>query len=333
MDQDRGGIMGKNKSKTMVQLAVSIAATWGWGFSLLNGLTIVRGRGIVPFIIWGTCNALALLIFGVFVQKYPLTLQTADSKGVLIFTTLVRVFSVWIQMSAIYETIVNVGYPEWAGQTVAYSLGAIYIIAMFFRGIWGSVRDDNLGWILLQVSIFSVILVGAKNNSFLATEVKTGVDQIGWALWSGLLLIGGPFVDLSLNQRAKIGMRDGKMKSFNIAFILFFVYQAFVLFLGLFKFNSIMDHMLIVAVYALAISTLNSDAVSLQHIKGRKFGLILGLTAVALWQFVKFIGFFNLWQIIANIRIFFAAYIVIKTLKENKKKEKMELKGKFEWEK
>ena len=23
--------MGKNKSKTMVQLAVSIAATWGWG--------------------------------------------------------------------------------------------------------------------------------------------------------------------------------------------------------------------------------------------------------------------------------------------------------------
>lgn len=42
MDQDtRGGIMGKNKSKTMVQLAVSIAATWGWGFSLLNGLRII----------------------------------------------------------------------------------------------------------------------------------------------------------------------------------------------------------------------------------------------------------------------------------------------------
>lgn len=246
--------------------------------------------------------------------KFPRVFDMQDHWVLLIFTTLVRIFSVWIQMSAIAETIVNIGYSETAGQITGYALGALFIVSMYRRGIWGSVRQDQAVWYLTILAIIAIIAIGGPTGGFNGQAPSFGGSYIPWGLWSGVLLFGGPFVDLSLIQRGKIATRDGMQRSFKIASGMFLVYQALILVMALAKFNHVMNLIFLLAVSCLAIGTLNSDAVALHRLRGRKQGLIIGLITVACWQFVKVVGFFNLWQIIANVRIYFALFIVASTI-------------------
>lgn len=307
------------KKGTNLYLAVSIAATWAWGHSLLTGMNVVNNKGIFPFAIWGTMNALALWFFGGFIKRYPRMFELQNHKAILSFTTLVRVFSCWIQMSAMYETLLATGYGEVAGQVGAYIVGAILILLMYFTGLRGSIFTDQFQWYLMQGCIIIITMFGIGLNTYKGHELVLGINQVPWAIWGGILLMGGPFVDLSNIQRAKIVHEKKLNKAYLYAFIVFFIYQAGIFIMSLFGFSKIMNIIYLVCVGLLAASTMDSDAVALHQIAGRNKGLLIGLTTVATWQFVKVIGFFNLWQIIANIRIYVAVFIMSLTIYRTKK--------------
>ena len=99
---------------------------------------------------------------------------------------------------------------------------------------------------------------------------------------------------------------------------LLYLYQAGIFIMSLFGFSKIMNIIYLVCVGLLQLQ-LWFDAVALHQIAGRNKGLLIGLTTVATWQFVKVIGFFNLWQIIANIRIYVAVFIMSLTIYRTKK--------------
>lgn len=295
-------------------LAASIAASWAWGFSLLTGLTVSQERGIIPFIIWGVANSLALYIFGKFLFRFPKIMKVESGPIVVHFTTIVRVFSIWVQMSAIYETLLKLGVSNLISQTIAYGVGAFIVVSMYRWEINGSMFTDQIQWIGLKVCTAAIILLGLLSGAELQPIVWSGVGQIKWALWAGVLLLGGPFVDLQNVQRARIVYGEGRKKAYTTAFWLFLAYQALIFGMSVFNFNFIMNLLLVLAVFFLATSTMDSDVVALHEIKGKKFGVFLGLLTVAMWQFVKVIGFFNLWQIIANARIWVALIVVVMTI-------------------
>jgi hypothetical protein len=296
-------------------LAATIAVSWAWGFSLLTGMTVTQEKGIIPFAIWGTCNAFALAFFGWFAFKMPKLFSVQDSKFVLGFTTLVRVFSIWIQMSAIYETMVKTGFSDVTSQIGAYATGAIIIYYMFMRGIRGSMLLDQIQWYSILLCLAAIIGIGSYQGSYQFAELSWGTDKtILWSMWTGFLLLGGPIVDLQNIQRGKIAYKYNMKRAYFIAAMMFWVYMALVFVMASFEMNLIMSMLLLLAVFNLATSTINSDAVALHEIKGSRVGVIAGLSAVALWQFVKFIGFFNLWQIIANMRIWVAIGVVVFTI-------------------
>lgn len=43
--------------------AMSLAASWAWGTSLVVGMQIIQEKGIIPFLIWAVANSLALPLF------------------------------------------------------------------------------------------------------------------------------------------------------------------------------------------------------------------------------------------------------------------------------
>lgn len=311
-----------SKLKNEFYLAVTIAVSWAWGFSLLNGITVTQEKGIIPFIIWGTANAFTLAFFGWFAFNFPKLFSVSDNKFVLGFTTIVRVFSIWIQMSAIYETMMASGFSNIVSQIGAYLTGAIIIYYMFRRGIKGSMFMDQFGWYIIIASVIGIIILGTVNNTyqFEALSIGTG-STITWAIWNAILLLGGPIVDLQNIQRGKIAYKYNMKRAYLISAFLFWGYMGLVFLLSAFEKTFSMQILLLIAVFFLATSTLNSDAVALHEAKGSRVGVIAGLLAVLLWQFVKWIGFFNLWQIIANLRIWVAVSVVIATIVWTKKQK------------
>lgn len=325
----RKGIEIKNQFKKMKTVSpaimgISIAAGWGWGFSMLTGMTVVQERGVIPFAIWGLANALALLFFGWFLSRYPKILNVSSNKYVTAFTTLVRIFSIWIQMSAIFETMNKLGIDPNISKIFAYGSGILFVVSAFTKGLPFEIKIDGLqGGIILTCVLVNIGIGLTTSNISETTMLLKSTKEIPWALWSGLLLLGGPFVDLSNIQRAREVHQHKHLKSsYTIAFIYFTVYMASILIMSIFKFNNLMNITLLIAVIMLAHSTLNSDAVALHEIGGRKFGLALGLVTIIAWEFVKVVGFFNLWQIIANIRIYVAIAVIVWTIIKTKKYKK-----------
>ena len=82
---------------------MSLAASWAWGTSLVVGMETVQTKGFIPFLIWAIANSLAIPLFGFIAYRIPNLEKVVNSKIVMIFTTIVSIFCLWIQLNAIYQ--------------------------------------------------------------------------------------------------------------------------------------------------------------------------------------------------------------------------------------
>ena len=57
---------GLLKRNTTLFYAMSLAATWAWGTSLVVGMETVQTKGWIPFIIWAVANSLANVILTIY---------------------------------------------------------------------------------------------------------------------------------------------------------------------------------------------------------------------------------------------------------------------------
>lgn len=296
--------------KRSLYLGGTIAAGWSTGMSLIFGMTVISERGIIPFAIWGFFNAFALMFFGYLIFKFPSIFRVADSKYIKWFTVLVKIFSIWIQMSAIYEIGMMAGIPSNIAMAVSFVSGIVFVLIVYRLGLNGSMYTDQFQWYLAYAGVLIFIVLGLKSGGFSA-PIWGDAYNVKWAVYTGFLLLSGPLVDLQNWQRAKIVYREKLTLAYPFAFLLFLFYMILVLFAGMFEVTHIMSVFIFVVCFLNGTSTLDSDAVALHSIKGAKFGVVIGILTVLTWQLVKSIGFFDLWQIIANLRFYFALAIVI----------------------
>lgn len=306
--------------KRSLFLGATIAAGWSTGLSLIFGMTVIAERGLIPFAIWGFFNAFALTFFGLLIFKFPSIFNVADSKYIKWFTVLVKVFSIWIQMSAIYEIGMMAGMSSGVAMIVAYATGFIFISAMYWVGLNGSMFSDQFQWYLGSAAVLVLIVLGLQSGGYAVREWGTSYNIL-WAVYTGFLLLSGPIVDLQNWQRARIVYKEKLKPAYLYGSLLFLFYMALVFFAGMFEMTNIMLIFVFIVCWLNGTSTMDSDAVALHEVRSKKTGFIIGLATVISWWIVRVIGYFDLWQIIANLRFYFALAIVIGAVYLTKKSQ------------
>ena len=320
------------KKRSTFMYAMSLAASWAWGTSLVVGMQTVQTKGLIPFLIWAIANSLAIPLFGFIAYRIPNLEKVVNSKVVMIFTTIVSVFCLWIQLNAIYQYLCNLEFiTELVAKIIAMSVIFVMTVALYKDGLVKSIFLDNPLWSLCYVLLLILVILGFATNVERYTIVNfTDKSQINWALNSCLILFSGPVMCIQNWQMAEKLKSENKMKAHYLAGVLFAIYMAFVGVLANFKFTGIMNIILILIVLCVALSTADAAIVGIQKIANKKWGTAISLLAIASWNWVIPMGVMGLWTTMGNMRKYVAAvciiiavamYFINKNKKENKKTE------------
>ena len=293
--------------------AMSLAASWAWGTSLVVGMETVQTKGIIPFLIWAIANSLAIPLFGFIAYRIPNLEKVVNSKVVMIFTTIVSVFCLWIQLNAIYQYLGNLEViNELVAKIISISIMLIMTFALYKDGLIKSIFIDNPLWSLCYILLFVLAICGFVGHVETYDIAKyTDKSQIGWALNSCLILFSGPIMCIQNWQMAEKLKKENKMKAHYLAGVLFAVYMAFIGVLANFKFNGIMNIILILIVLCVALSTADAAIVGIQKIAKKKWGTVISLLAIASWNWVIPMGVMGLWTTMGNMRKYVAAVCII----------------------
>lgn len=301
------------KKNSTVYYAMSLAASWAWGTSLVVGMQTIQEKGIIPFLIWAIANSLALPLFGFIAYRIPNLSKVVNSKVVTIFTTIVMMFCLWIQMNAIYQYLNNLEFmTDIVSKIIAISVITLMVFALYKDGLVKSIFIDNPIWSCCYVLLIVLIICAfAFNVETFNIVGLTNNSEISWALNSCIILFSGPIMCIQNWQMAEKLKEEKKMKAHYLAGGLFAVYMALVGCLGFFKFNGIMNILLIMVVLCVALTTADASIVGLQKIAGKKIGAVIALVAVALWNFVADLGVMGLWTTMGNMRKYVAGACIL----------------------
>ena len=301
------------KNKSSFFYAMSLAASWAWGTSLVVGMQTIQEKGIIPFLIWAIANSLALPLFGFIAYRIPNLSKVVNSKIVTFFTTIVMVFCLWIQMNAIYQYLNNLNFiTDIASKIISIAIMIFMVIALYKDGLVKSIFIDNPLWFLCYALLFVLLILGfvfQVERYSLVSVVNQ--KEISWALNSCIILFSGPIMCIQNWQMAEKLKAENKMKAHYTAGLLFALYMAFVGCLGYFHFNGIMNIILVLVVLCVSLSTADAAIVGLQKIAGKKTGVIIALIAIALWNFVSSMGVMGLWTTMGNMRKYVAGACII----------------------
>ena len=322
-----------NKNSTFFY-AMSIAATWAWGTSLVVGMETIQTKGIIPFLIWAIANSLAIPLFGFICYRIPNLDKVVNSKIVMIFTTIVTIFCIWIQLNAIYQYLCNLEFiTDFMAKIISIAIMIFMTLALYKNGLIKSIFLDNPLWSLCYILLIVLLIYGIIANVETYNIVSyTNENEIWWAINSCFILFSGPIMSLQNWQVAEKLKQENKMKAHYLAGILFAIYMAFVGILANFKFNGVMNIILIFVVLTVALSTADSAIVGMQKSVGKKWGTVISLIAIGCWNWVIPMGVMGLWTTMGDMRKYVALICIIvsiglyvaqkKPLKFLKKKEK-----------
>lgn len=328
------------KKRSTFFYAMSLAASWAWGTSLVVGMQTVQTKGWIPFIIWAIANSLAIPLFGFIAYRIPNLERVVNSKVVMVFTTIVCIFCLWIQLNAIYQYLCNLEFiTELSAKIIAILVILLMTIALYKNGLVKSIFLDNPLWSLCYVLLLVLVFFGFLTNVEKYTIVNyTDKSQISWALNSCLILFSGPVMCIQNWQMAEKLKSENKMKAHYWAGVLFAIYMIFVGVLANFKFSGIMNIILIIVVLCVALSTADAAIVGIQKIANKKLGTLISVLAIATWNWVIPMGVMGLWTTMGNMRKYVAAGCIIVAIviyfnEKNKKKNKTEEQNEVDKEK
>ena len=303
----------KFKKNSTFMYAMSLAASWAWGTSLVVGMQTVQTKGIIPFLIWAIANSLAIPLFGFIAYRIPNLERVVNSRVVMLFTTIISVFCLWIQLNAIYQYLCNLEFMnELVAKIISMSVILIMTIALYKDGLVKSIFLDNPLWSVCYVLLFMLVILGFTTNVERYTIVNvTDKSQIRWAFNSCLILFSGPVMCIQNWQMAEKLKSENKMKAHYLAGVLFGIYMAFVGVLANFKFTGNMNIILIFVVLCVALSTADAAIVGIQKIANKKCGTVISLLAIASWNWVIPMGVMGLWTTMGNMRKYVATICIM----------------------
>lgn len=293
-------------------LGSSIAISWAWGTSLILGMEIARTKGIETFSIWALANTLTLFIFGLLYKKGFLTQLVLDTKAVQIFTNLIQIFCLIIQLKILDETF-QAFFDPVSSYLITAGFGIGLTVWMYKKGLAASIFSD------LFQGIFTMIVLGIMVfycfRYFPALETpSSSFESISWGLWSACILLSGIITDIQHWQRAEV---NGQGYAFEWASIFFGIYLLFVFILSKYQFNSFLNIMLLLAVIGVTTSTIDSIAVALHRDFGRKLGTLIGLGICVSFGLLVQLSVLSIWSYFGIVRVGLAIYILYWCYKYN----------------
>lgn len=294
--------------KDFFKIGFSSAASWAWGTSLIMGQQIAQEKGIVAWLIWAISNSLTLALFGWLFNRGVITKETLQRKEVKIIALLIQVFCLLVQLNFINKQLtLLIGNP-----TISYILtgliGALFTLMVFKKGLPTSIATDVGQWIGAIVAIAVIILYGVINNIPHAEFVNTSSSGVLWGSWSGIVLLAGPIGDVQHWQRAET---DRSKKGYYLGALVFALYMCEILGMAFFKFDTVMNTILLAAVMCVTTSTIDSIAVATHEIKNKYVGTAVSLSLCVIWGVFVSMGMLDLWSAFGAIRFAFAVAIIL----------------------
>ncbi len=314
-------LTNKFKATPTLFYAMSIAATWANAGSLLNGIAMSQGSGVLPFILWALGNTFACIVFGLLAPMIPKLRDVFRSKPMKIIMGIMCPFQCWISMNGIQTVFADTLLgPAW-GTYIALALAAFFIVILFKYGMIRNVLTDHISWAAVYALIFGLSIFALFTSQGNYVDLSWGIDGVGLGIKNCLLLIPGAFLYpyyfelLDYNDKNEDGTAKIKVRT---AFIggglIFGVYLLFVFLMSLAVFNPVLNIIKAILVTLVALSSLSSFLYSIYLTFGRKLGLGLNILTAGLWQLLIPLGVMGAWTLMASIRVYIVAAAIIAAL-------------------
>lgn len=294
-----------------------MAASWSWGVSAVVGISVLHGLGFGAFAVWTAANILAVPLFGFVASRLPTLRPLLKSRPAVLAMILIQVFAFWMNMQGVYE----VGTGNTALQTatllpptlttVALVVLALGIVGFIHRtGFEGSVSTDKGQYALQLGACILIVLVALFLGAQRPTISTTGVSGYQWAVWAGLGLLSGPFLDAQQWQRLEATDTAASLWAGGW----FAVYMVAVAGAGavLSETAPLLTALLLVVALAVGTSTMDSAAAALQYLlTSRRASLVVAALAVLIWPLTHSLGVLGIWTIYASARVFVVAGMLL----------------------
>jgi hypothetical protein len=286
-----------------LKMGLSMAASWAWGVSLAVSFSILETKGLIPFTIWGFCNIAALLVFGMFTLKYPTYLNWMDNRIAKLFMLVIQIFSIWINIKVL---------------AVFTSAGIAMLCAValcFAVSKWGfsfSVKSDIAQYLMMIIGLIMIILIGLVLGSFENKyQLLMSESYITWAIYGGIGLLSGPFLDVQQLQRAA---NNPAKETFVYASGFFGIYLLLVFLASFFKAGVagwIVAFLLAISIMGITTSTIDAAVAALYRITTRTKAIIISLAAISSWWVIQTPTVSDFWYLYATSRIYVVVPMIL----------------------
>ena len=293
--------------KDFLKIGFSGAASWAWGTSLIMGQQIAQQKGLLAFFVWAICNSLTLALFGFLYNKKLIKPEIYKKKEVKVIALIIQLFCLLVQLNFINQQFFKIFGNPIISYLITTVIGFIFTLIVFKKGLPTSIKTDITQWLLAIGTIVVIIGIGFIGNVPHQTFMPTTMSGILWGIWSGLILFAGPIGDVQHWQRAEA---DSSKKGYYLGAGLFAMYMMLILGMALFKFNMVMNIILLATVLCVTTSTIDSIAVALHELGNKKIGTTISLLMCIGWGLFVKMGMIELWSAFGVIRFAFAVAIL-----------------------
>ena len=294
--------------------ALSVCATWAGIGSLMNGVAMTQGYGIIPSLIWVLGNVAACIVFGLIAPRIPKVREVFCSKAMMWICGIMCIFQSWLSMNGMQTVFADTVIGETGGMIIAYVEAVFFLLLLLRFGMIRNVLTDGFGWILVYLLALGVTIAAmihsAGNYNSIPLVMDAGSMKTG--IWKAILLLPGPFTypyffeilnynDQNDDGTAKVNVK----KAFIYGGLLFGAYMAIVFLLAWAQFTPVLNMLKAVLITIIGTSTLSSAMYSIYIAFGKKVGLAVNGALIAGWHILIPLGVMGMWTLMASVRIYF----------------------------
>lgn len=292
--------------------AMSIAATWAGGNSLIVGMSTAQTGGIVPFSLWMLGNTLACIVFGLFALKIPRLGDVMDHPVMKIVLGVMCVFQCFVQLNGMQEILAGIGVSRAVTIAVPIAIAAAFILVLLKDSIIRNILTDHSSWAIIYAILSITTIAAFISSGGQYNTLQSGYSSAGLAdgIKKAILLLPGPFMYpvfwkyIRYNDHNDDHVREVNMRRCFIGGgLLFGFYLLFVFALSWVHFSPALNVIKAILVILIASSTLSSSLYGLFCAVGYKVGVAASIGTVALWQLLIPLGVMGAWTLMSSIRI------------------------------
>lgn len=313
-------VIQKFKSNPTLYYAMSIAASWAGVGSMMNSITLTHTYGLIPSLIWGLGNSMACMLFGLTILHLPAMRSLMRTKAMQYIIGIMSVFQLWINMNGIREICADTPIGTTGGTVIVYAVSIGFILLLLRFGMIRNVLTDSASWYMVYGLVFLMTALAYQQSGGVTIPISMGLEweNLKVGIVKGLLLLPGPFTypyfyklldynDSNDDKTRKANITD----SFLLGGVLFGFYMLFTYALANVTFTPLLNLIKAVLVSLVGISTISTFIYSEYIVFGKKLGLLIDSLAVLLWPLLISLGVMGVWTLMAEIRIYLIAILLV----------------------